>query len=446
MGTRFRPYDPDQLMLLPPDLKDWLPEDHLAHQVSELVDALDLSKFYQPYEGDGRRNSPFDPRMMIKVILYGYTTGVFSSRKLARKIIDDVAFRMLAAGNTPKHRTICDFRKVHLKAFTTLLLQVVLVAREMGFVQLGQVAVDGTKVRANASKRKAMSYGRMGPAEQKLKAEIDELMAKAEAVNAQEDAKQEAEPEGDGIPEALKRRQDRLAAIQAAKERLEAQAREFDDARGRKPDEVRNPKGGVPYKRAYGEPEEKAQSNFTDPESRIMKTSTEGFQQCYNAQVAVDGESQLVVGTVVTNNASDQGQLFEVVDSVRDLVGEDPREVLADAGYNNEADLALLEERGIEGYVAHGRESGGKAKPKPVESEDSEPESARDRMAEKLATDEGLAVYARRKWMVEAPIGWIKEAMGFRRFSLRGLEGVRGEWDLVCLALNVRRLHVLKAA
>ena len=440
MGTTFRRYDPDQQLLLPEDLKEWVPAGHLAHHVSDLVDALDLGAFYARYEGDGRRNRPYDPRMVVKVLVYGYATGVFSSRKLARRLEEDVAFRMLAAGNFPKHRTLCDFRKTHLDAFGALFAEVVRLARELGFAGLGRVAVDGTKVRANASKRKAMSYGRMRGEEARLKREIAELLAEAEAADAEEDERYGEDVRGDELPEELKRREDRLAAIRAAKARLEEAARERDDARGRKPEWTRNPKGGAPYKLEYGEPEAKAQSNFTDPESRIMKTSTEGYQQCYNAQAAVDGESQLVVGTAVTAGASDQGRLVEMVDVVDGVLGETPGEVLADAGYCGEEELAELEARGIDGYVALGREGKGGAKSDP------EKYPAKARMAEKLATPEGRAVYAKRKWIAEAPIGWIKEAMGFRRFSLRGLEKVRGEWDLVCLALNVRRLHVLLAA
>ena len=440
MRTRFRPYDPDQQLLLPQDLREWVPAGHLAHHVSDLVDALDLSAFYARYEGDGRRRSPYDPRMMVKVLLYGYATGVFSSRKLARKLEEDVPLRMLAAGNFPAHRTLCEFRKRNLKAFGALFAEAVLPARELGLAGLGRVAVDGTKVRANASRRKAMSYGRMGPEEARLEAEIAELLARAEAADAEEDERHGEDVRGDELPEELKRREDRLAAIRAAQARLEAEARERDDARGREPEWDRNPKGGSPYKLAYGEPEAKDQTNFTDPESRIMRTSTEGYQQCYNAQAVVDGESQLVVGTGVTDNASDQGQLVERVDEVSGRLGETPGEVLADAGYSNEEDLAALEARGIDGYVALGREGKGVGEPNP------ETCPARARMAKRLKTPEGRAAYAKRKWIAEAPIGWIKEAMGFRRFSLRGLENVRGEWDLVCLALNVRRLHVLLAA
>ena len=228
--------------------------------------------------------------------------------------------------------------------------------------------------------------------------------------------------------------------MESAKARLEAEQRAADDARGRKPGQRRNPKGGSPYKREYGEPDEKAQTNFTDPESRIMKTSSEGFQQSYNAQMAVEGENQLVVGAGVTNNASDQGQLVPMVDKAAEVCGETPGQVLADAGYGNEQDLRELERRDIDAHVALGREGKAPAKVDPEEY------PARARMAAKLATDEGRRRYARRKWQAEAPIGWIKEAMGFRRFSFRGLEKVRAEWTLVCLALNIKRLHTLQAA
>ena len=447
MGTTFRPYQPDQALLLPQDLREWVPEGHLAHHVSDLVDALDLSAFYAPYRGDGRRNSPYDPRMMVKVLIYAYATGTFSSRRMAKRLEEDIAFRMLAAGNFPAHRTLCEFRRRHLDDFRAVFAEVVMLARAMGLAGLGRVSVDGTKVRANASKRKAMSYGRMGREESRLEAEIEALRERiaaltdrAEATDAEEDERHGGDVRGDELPEELKRREDRLEAIREAKARLEAEQRAADDARGRKPEWERNPKGGHPYKREYGEPEEKAQSNFTDPESRIMKTSSEGYQQCYNAQTVVEGENQLVVGAEVTDNASDQGQLVPMVDAAAETCGETPEQVLADANYCNERDLKGLEERDIDGYVSLARE--GKA----AAAADPEKHPARARMAGKLATETGRRRYARRKWMAEAPIGWIKEAMGFRRFSFRGLGKVRAEWTLVCLALNVKRLHTLQAA
>ena len=370
MPTTFRPYQPDQGLLLPSDLRDWLPAGHLAHHVSDLVDGLDLTAFYARYEGDGRRKSPYEPRMMAKVLIYGYATGVFSSRGLARKLEEDVAFRVLAAGNFPSHRTLCEFRRRHLSDFKKLFVEVVGLAREMGVANFGRVSVDGTKVRANASKRKAMSYARMLEEERRLKGEIEALVSRARETDAAEDARFGEAFRGDELPEELSRREDRLAAIRAAKARLEARQREADDARGRGPGSKRNPKGGRPYKREYGEPQDKAQDNFTDPESRIMNTSSEGFQQCYNAQLAVEGANQLIVATEVSSNASDQGRMLPLVDEVQAAHGERPGSVLADAGYCNEADLEALEA--------------------------------------------GRAQYARRKWLSEAPNGWIKEALGFR--------------------------------
>ena len=265
MGTTFRPYQPDQMLLLPQDLREWVPEGHLAHHVSDLVDALDLSPFYAPYEGDGRRNSPYDPQMIVKVLIYAYATGTFSSRKMARKLEEDIAFRMLAAGNFPQHRTLCEFRRRHLQDCQAVFAEVVRLARGVGLAGFGRVSVDGTKVRANASKRKAMSYGRMVKAERRLRAEIGALLKRAEAVDEAEDARYGEDARGDELPEELKRREDRLAAIEEAKARLEAEQRAMDDARGRKPGQARNPKGGKPYKREYGEPDEEGAEQLHGP-------------------------------------------------------------------------------------------------------------------------------------------------------------------------------------
>ena len=375
--------------------------------------------------------------MMLKVLIYGYATGVYSSRAIARKLEEDVAFRMLAAGNFPQHRTICEFRRRHLKDFGRLFVEVVGVAREMGLVRFGTLSLDGTKVRAKASKRKAMSYERMLKEQARLEKEIEALLAGAVSIDVEEDARYGADVRGDELPVELQRRQVRLAAIRAARERLKASQRAVDDARGRKPGQKRNPKGGRPYKRAYGEPDPKAQSNFTDPESRIMKTSAEGFQQCYNAQTVVDAERQIIVAAHLGSAATDQGFMLPLLDGVQETFGVKPGAVLADAGYCNEEDLATLEERGIVGYVALGREG------KERVDVDSETLPATHRMGEKLASTEGRGLYAKRKWLSEAPNGWIKEILGFRRFSFRGLEKVRAEWDLVCLALNAKRMAAL---
>ena len=258
MPTRFRAYQPDQILLMPPKVRDWVPEGHLAQQVSDVVDSLDLSAFYAPYEGDGRRNAPYSPTMMVKVLIYGYATGVFSSRGIARKLEEDVAFRMLAAGNFPKHRTICEFRHRHLSDFRAMFLEVVRVSREMGLVRFGTLSIDGTKVRANASKRKAMSYDRMLQEEARLEEEIAGLLSAATQTDEEEDRRFGKGDRGDELPEELRRREQRLLAIREAKERLEAAQRRADDDRGRTPGSGRSSGGRKPYKRSYGEPDAKA--------------------------------------------------------------------------------------------------------------------------------------------------------------------------------------------
>jgi hypothetical protein len=375
--------------------------------------------------------------MMLKVLIYAYATGVFSSRKIARKLEEDVAFRVLAAGNFPKHRTLCDFRKDHLNEFQAVFVQVVQIAQQAELVKLGTLAIDGTKVRANASKHKAMSYGRMRDEEKRLSDEIEQLCDQAHRTDDSEDQQFGDDRRGDELPEELQHRQKRLDRIKAAKEKLEADQRAQDKARGRKPDDQRRPpRGGRNFKRDYGVVEDKAQSNFTDPQSRIMKTS-DGFQQCYNGQLAVDAESQMIVANQQGNNASDHGCLVPLLETVKDTLGSHPGQCLADAGYRKEQDFQLLENKGIDAYISLRREGKKTAR---VEA-DRYPATAR--MADKLATDQGRKRYAQRKHLVEAVNGWIKNVLGFRQFSLRGLDAVQGEWNLVCLALNLRRMSSL---
>lgn len=437
MPTTFRPYAPDQDLLLPLSLREWLPADHVAYFISEVVEELDLRAFYAPYEGDGRRKMPYEPTMMLKVLIYGYVSSVYSSRKIARKLEEDVAFRVLAAGNFPKHRTICEFRKRHLKDFKALFVQVVQIAGEAGLVSLGTLTVDGTKVRANASKHKAMSYKRMQEEERRLAEEIAGMCAQADQVDDAEDARYGAARRGDELPEELQHRQTRLEKIRAAKARLEAQQRAADEARGRHPDDERRPPGGHGrYKRDFGVPDDKAQSNFTDPESRIMKTG-DGYQQCYNGQLAVDEDFQMIIATTLTSNASDQGVMLGLIDQVGDSLQAQPERVLADAGYRKEDDFDVLEQRGIDAYISVGREG------QDAGDIDASRYPATQRMAEKLSSADGRERYRDRKHIVEAVNGWIKQVMGFRRFSIRGLEGAAGEWDLVCLATNLRRMRPL---
>ncbi len=436
MPREYRRYDPNQSLLLPPSLRDWLPEDHLAFFLSDAIDALDLSAFDARYGDEGPGSQAFDPRMMLKVLVYAYATGTFSSRKIARKLHEDVAYRVLGVDNFPAHRTISDFRQRHLPEFNDLFVQVVQTAQEVGLVKLGTVAVDGSKVKANASKRKAMSYKRMKEEERRLRKEIRDLMTKAKKADDQEDKRYGKDRRGDELPAELARREDRLRTIHAARRRLEARQREADREKGREPgDQDGAGKSGRPFKRAFGEPEAKAQENFTDPESRIMKRGSSGYEQCYNTQIAVDEAEQIIVAVGVTQSAADVHQLEPLIDKIKETIGQHPDKALADAGYRSEPNLQLLEEKGIEGFVAMGREKSGAPKEPAPENE------ATCRMGKKMKTDRAKKHYRKRKYLAEPPFAWIKSVMGFDRFSLRGLGKVTSEWDLACLAANLKRMH-----
>lgn len=440
MATSYLPYEPQQQRLLPDALQDWLPEGHLAYFISDSVDSLDLSAFHVRYAKGGPRNQPFHPAMMVKVLIYGYATGTFSSRKLAAKLHDDVALRVLAAENYPAHRTLSDFRALHLQELGDLFVQVVRLARECGLVKLGTVAVDGTKLKANASRHKAMSYERMLKAEAELKAQIDGLLNRARAA----DDLEKNEPEID-IPSEIKRRADRLSAITAAKLRLEQRQQEADAARGRNKDDQRKPrdKDGKPkggrYKRDFGVPKDNAQESFTDTDSRIMKRAGGGYDYSYNAHTAVDEAAQIVVAAELSNTAADSDRLPVLLAAVKANLGEDAEQVLADAGFRSEAVFEQLKDSPSELIVALGREG------KQAVSIDTEQYPHTAAMDAKVRTPQGRAAYRKRKWIVEAPNGWIKSVLGFRQFSLRGLEKVKAEFKLVCLALNLRRMCSLRA-
>ena len=410
----------------------------MVHFVSELIDTLDLRPFYAPYQGDGRRNSPYDPRMMLKVLVYGYLTGTFSSRQIQKRVVEDIGMRYLAGENGPKYRALAEFRVRHLLAFGSLLAQVIGIAQELKLIRNSRVAIDGTKIRANASKRKAMSYGRMNKAEEELEREVAELLERAAREDAAEDAEFGPDNSGQEVREELRRREDRLEKIREAKRRVEERQRQADKAEGRSesPD-------GKPHnvKRAFGTPKDKTQDNFTDPESRIMLTSNEGFQQGYNAQIAVDDQAQLIVGTAITQAASDTDMLVAMIEEVEQQLGATPEEVVADAGYKSEANFERLEQKGVQGYVALRRERKADA------SYDRAGEGpATQRMNARMKSDQGRTIYSRRKCIVEPVFGWIKQAIGFRKFSLRGLNKVTGEWNLVCFVTNLKRLHALTAA
>ena len=425
VAKKFRPYVPEQTLLLPPALEDWVPEGHLARFISDVVDSLDLSVIEEAHTEE-RGYPPYHPAMMVKVLLYGYCTGTYSSRRLAALTIDSVACRYLAAGNQPDFRTVNEFRRRHGDALGAVFVAVLLLCQKAGLVKLGRVAVDGTKVKANASKHKAMSYDRMTQKEAELESEVRRILQEADRIDQEEDRKYGKSRRGDELPDELARRESRLQKIKEAKAALEAEAKEKAKEKGK------------PAKGATPEP--KAQRNFTDPESKIMKGS-DGFIQGYNAQIAVDESNQIIVAQHVTSRANDVAQLAEVVESIEENLGELPKVVLADAGYYSEANDEYLREQGIQGYLATGRHKHGLSTDSAPRGRIPQGLSARDRMKRKLQTVIGRKHYARRKAIVEPVFGQIKQARGFRQFLRRGLDRVAQEWTLLCLAHNLLKLH-----
>jgi transposase len=425
MAKTYRPYVPEQDLLLPPSLRDWLPEDHVAYFVSDLVDHLDLSAITAVYEAEDRGYPPYHPVMMTKVLVYGYCVGVFSSRRIQRRLLEDIPFRVLAAGNAPDFRTIADFRQTHLTALQGFFEQVLQLARDLGAVRIGRVAVDGSKVKANASKHKAMSYDRMGAKQRQLRQEVKQLLAQAEAADVAEDIEYGADRRGDELPAELQRRESRLIRIREAKRVLEARAKAA--AAGQPSDAAK--------------PDPKAQYNFTDPESRIMK-GPDGFVQAYNAQIAVD-EQQLIVGQAVTQETNDQRQLMPMVTIIEAQSGVTPTHLLADAGYCSDENLAAIADTPIDAYISTRKQQHGE-RPGPCPRGPLPKTATRvDRMSRKLHRKAGAAVYAARKAIVEPVFGQIKQARGFRQFLLRGFAKVQGEWSLVCTTHNILKLYRL---
>jgi transposase len=425
MAKTFRPFEPDQMLLMPPSLADWVPEDHLARFVREVVDTLDLRAIEDSYPEE-RGYPPYHPRMMVAVLLYAYATGTYSSRKIARRLVEDVAMRFLAAGNQPDFRTLSDFRKRHSAALGALFTQVLRLCRRAGLVKLGQVAIDGTRLKANASKHKAMSYARMTEQEAALQAEIAELLRRAEQADRDEDARYGADRRGDELPAELARRESRLRKIQEAKAALETEAREQAAQAGNDP--------------VVATPSPKAQRNFTDPESKIQKTA-DGFIQGYNAQAAVDGHAQVIVAQTVTPMAADVGHLIPLVTAMTKDLHRRPRRVLADAGYCSEDNLQTLADKKIDGYIATGRLKHTEWQAPAPRGRPPAGLSRRERMARKLRTVNGRAVYAWRKAIVEPVFGQIKHARRFRQFLRRGQWAVQHEWALICTVHNLLKLH-----
>ena len=429
MGGFRKQEDRRQGFLLPPSPRDWLPEGHLAWFVIDAVEHLNIDTLLDRYRVCGKGELAYPPRTMLALLIYGYCTGTFASRKIAAQIEDSVAFRVIAAGLSPSHRTICRFREENLDEFQKLFVQVVQLAQEAGLVKMGTIAIDGSKVKANASKHKAMSYDRMLIEEKKLRSEIRKLTQAARDQDEVDDQAFGPDFRGDELPAELSRRKTRLQAIQAAKKRLEE--RKAAEAAAKQAAEEKERDAEPKSDRVLPEPRD--QENFTDPDSRIMPTSGKSFEQSYNAQVAVDAKAQMVVAATVSQSPKDMGLLIPMINEAFVNTDAMPKRVLADAGYRNERDLELLDELDIDGYVSIGRENKPTRRPS-----DACPHS--QAMLRKLATKRGRARYRKRKAVVEPVFGWVKRVLGFRAFSLRGLRKVAGEWSLVCLALNLRRM------
>ena len=486
-GTKtFRAYDQGQPFLLPPSLNDWLPAEHLARTIDALVeDTLDLSPILASYVEE-RGFPPYDPRMMLKVLLYGYLTGVRSSRKLEAGCVEQVAFRFLAANQTPDHRSIAKFRKRHLAAFEELFVQVLQIAARAGMVSLGQVALDGSKVRANASRHKAMSYGRMGPRERQLAEEVEalreqaaQLIADAEAIDAAED-EQFGDARGDELPAELADKQTRLATLRAAKQALEDEAAEAAaehetakaarkarrkaerqaKAHGADPDEVdaagdaaeaaseQDPEVAASAEAAAATavPKDKAQRNFTDPDSKIMKTSDKSFHQCYNAQVIVDADHQIIVASQLTNQAADAPALPGMLDQLAANLGVLPDQLLADAGYFSETNVAHCVDAGVDALIATGRFKHNDPPPPAPRGPIPKGATVKQKMARKLSTKPGQAGYARRKAIVEPVFGQMHTRQNAGQVRLRGLDAAAGEHRLHALVHNILKIFTADTA
>ena len=456
MGKSFRSYDLNQPLLLPASLHDWLPEDHLARFLVDVVETLDLSAIYRSYdEKDGRGQSAYAPLMMVRLLLYGYATGTYSSRQIQKKTYEDLAFRFLSADQHPDHSTLAEFRKRHLMALAGLFLQTLQLCEQAGLVKLGHIAIDGTKIKANASKHKAMSYDRMEETEQRLKGEIDALLRQAAETDASEDTRYGKDKRGDELPDELRRRESRLKKIKQSKAELEQAAREKAEQQRAEAEEKlseRREKEEQTGKKAPGKapkvpvpeeakPEPKDQRNFTDSESRIMPDGANkgSFLQGYNAQAAVDAKAQVIVAADITQQTNDKQQLLPMLALVEANMGRKPDAVSADAGYWSEPNVTDPAVVGIDLHIAverikHGAVIETASGPPPSEA------TAKEAMQHKLRTEAGKAIYKMRKAVVEPIFGQIKERRNFRRFSLRGYDNVCAEWKLVCATSNLLKL------
>jgi transposase len=440
MSKHFRPWKIDETQLLPPSVQDYVPKDHLARFVLALVrESLDLKAVTLSYRSS-LGQPPFDPRMMVALLLYAYCCGLYSSRRIAKACSERADFMMIVALDPPDFRTISDFRKRHLAALAGLFVQVLRVCEQTGLVTLGHVALDGTKIKANASKHKAMSYARMAKREAELQAEVDRWLAAAAAADAEEDAAFGEDRRGDELPDWVADKEKRLAKIRAAKAALEAEAKAAAEAKAqaeREAEEKRTAEGrkkpGKKTRPPRQEPDPKAQRNFTDPDSRVLLTK-DGYIQGYNAQAGVDGAHQIIVSQGLTQSMSDHAQLVPLVDGVEEHLGRKPKEASADSGYLSEANLEALADRGINAYVATGRAK------HPADAKRKVGGPLTQAMRRKLRRAGWRSRYRLRKQIVEPVFGQIKQARGFRQFLLRGVEKVRAEWAMICTAHNLIKL------
>ncbi len=440
--SRYRDWAVDQRLLLPPSVSEFVAPGHLCLFVRDLArGVLDLSAIERTYSRDPRGYPPYHPAMMVALLLYSYTQGIYSSRRIAKACGERVDFMALTAMQRPDFRTISDFRKRHLQALSGLFVQVLALCRDAGIVKLGHVALDGTKVQANASKHKAMSYKRMKELEPKLAAEVAQWMEQSQATDADEDEEHGQDRRGDELPPHALSKIRKLEQVRASMERLESESQDNAERiaaeRAAKEAERGKKLPGSKPKALDGIPEDKAQSNFSDPDSRIMKTGAT-YQQSYNAQAAVDAQSQVIVGQSLNNVQNDVDEMLPLIDQVTQLLDKAPREISADSNYCSEANLEGLEQRGVRGYVATGRKKHGTTSPTSGDTKGSGPLT--QKMRARLRRGGHRSRYRLRKQVVEPVFGHIKECRGFRRFLLRGLEQVRAEWSILCTVHNLLKL------
>jgi len=442
MEKIFKPCDRKQ-MLLPPSLMDWLPKGRLAYFLLDVVEQLDVSNIYSSYQGDGRGQPPYEPGMMTALLLYAYCTGVPSSRQIEKKTYEDVPFRVIAANRHPDHDSICAFRKRHLNALADLFLQTLRLCQEAGLVKLGHVALDGTKIKANASKHKAMSYGRMKKTKDELEKEIEELFESAEAIDKEEDKKYGKGKKGWELPDELQRKETRLAKIREAMSALEEEAKQKESEKQKAKEEQTKDEQAHTSPSHSIEPKDSAQRNFTDPDSRIMKvSSTNSFEQCYNGQAVVDDSFQVIVAANLSQNANDVNEVEPILDILEENLGGIPQKmaITTDAGYFSETNVMLFEDALLNPFMATQKMKHGEEFPQ-VRGRIPDDMTPKDRMRRKLCTKQGRETYSKRKSTVEPVFGQIKQAMGLRQFSLRGYENVSAEWQIWCLSHNLLKLY-----